>query len=600
MSTKLTKEEFAERYLKEGVPFQTLIRKRLISLGIKEEKCERCGISEWRGKPIQIQIHHINGNRNDNRLENLQMLCPNCHAQTENYQAKNIHVYEPREKACINCGRIFIARGDYQKCCSVKCRDEYSRKNQREYKSPYTKKFMQELCQKYNTLDEIGFVIHKTKGTVKRNLIQHGLFEEFLRKRDFHNKPVLQYDLEDNLIKEWPSISDAQESLKIYHIGLVCKGKRKSAGGFIWKFKNIENTSLDIVEVNDDATDSITTPKILQYDLNGDFIREFNTLQEASETTNTNKTSIVLCIQGKHKHANNYIWKYKDREFSSHIDISDIGSIHRTPVLMYDTQGTVLSEFPSVKEAAANTKIGYTNIIQCLRGTAKSAGGYVWRYKNFSKKPLDGDILNRPIPTEIFQSKVKVLQYDLEGHFVKEFKTIAEASTETNVKATTIEKCFNGKCERAGNFMWRRKEQEDFPLLIPPYNPKPKRAKAILQYDNHGNFIQEYQSMEEVLKVNNISRGTLMKCLSDKRKSYNGFVWRNKEGLIPQNIDISDVNFDSRWNVPVVKCDLEGNELEEYSSVFVASKKTGISRTHINNSIAGHGRDIDNYLWKYK
>lgn len=64
------------------------LRERLISEGIKEYKCECCGLSEWNGKPIPLQLHHINGINNDNRLENLALLCPNCHAQTENFGTK--------------------------------------------------------------------------------------------------------------------------------------------------------------------------------------------------------------------------------------------------------------------------------------------------------------------------------------------------------------------------------------------------------------------------------------------------------------------------------------------------------------------------------
>ena len=56
-------------------------------LGLKhlERKCEQCGLSEWLGQDIPLQVHHINGNHNDNRLENLQVLCLNCHGLTDSY-----------------------------------------------------------------------------------------------------------------------------------------------------------------------------------------------------------------------------------------------------------------------------------------------------------------------------------------------------------------------------------------------------------------------------------------------------------------------------------------------------------------------------------
>ena len=51
--------------------------------------CEKCGLDRWQSQPIPLEIHHINGNNMDNRLENLQLLCPNCHALTKNYRGRS-------------------------------------------------------------------------------------------------------------------------------------------------------------------------------------------------------------------------------------------------------------------------------------------------------------------------------------------------------------------------------------------------------------------------------------------------------------------------------------------------------------------------------
>lgn len=63
----------------------SLLRNKLIESGLKEEKCECCGLTEWMGKKIPLELHHINMNHYDNRLENLQILCSNCHSLVHKY-----------------------------------------------------------------------------------------------------------------------------------------------------------------------------------------------------------------------------------------------------------------------------------------------------------------------------------------------------------------------------------------------------------------------------------------------------------------------------------------------------------------------------------
>jgi 5-methylcytosine-specific restriction endonuclease McrA len=79
-----------EYYMVDGLMYSsTSLKQRLINEGIKEHKCENCNLDTWLGKKIPLELHHIDGNHFNNQLDNIQILCPNCHADTPNYRGNN-------------------------------------------------------------------------------------------------------------------------------------------------------------------------------------------------------------------------------------------------------------------------------------------------------------------------------------------------------------------------------------------------------------------------------------------------------------------------------------------------------------------------------
>jgi hypothetical protein len=66
------------------------LKQRLLDAGLKRNPCETAGIEDWLGRPLAMALHHMNGDRLDNRLENLQLLCGNCHNQTPNFSGRNL------------------------------------------------------------------------------------------------------------------------------------------------------------------------------------------------------------------------------------------------------------------------------------------------------------------------------------------------------------------------------------------------------------------------------------------------------------------------------------------------------------------------------
>ena len=68
------------------------LKNRLLQEGIKEPQCERCGKTRWLGEPIPLELHHKDGDRTNNTLPNIELLCPNCHALTDNYRGSKKRV----------------------------------------------------------------------------------------------------------------------------------------------------------------------------------------------------------------------------------------------------------------------------------------------------------------------------------------------------------------------------------------------------------------------------------------------------------------------------------------------------------------------------
>ena len=95
------------------------IKLRLIKEGLLLKKCYVCGISEWRGQQLSLELEHKNGNRHDNRIENLELLCPNCHSLTATYRGRGkrqVCVPKRKEKFGIEDNiAIDIPREELQK-----------------------------------------------------------------------------------------------------------------------------------------------------------------------------------------------------------------------------------------------------------------------------------------------------------------------------------------------------------------------------------------------------------------------------------------------------------------------------------------------------
>jgi hypothetical protein len=108
----------------------TKLKERLYAVGLKERRCEMCGVGEdWNGTRMSLILDHINGVRDDNRLENLRIVCPNCNATLDTHCGRNAAKHrDPR--SCERCGDEFTPRFDTQRFCSRYCGSRHGNRPQ--------------------------------------------------------------------------------------------------------------------------------------------------------------------------------------------------------------------------------------------------------------------------------------------------------------------------------------------------------------------------------------------------------------------------------------------------------------------------------------
>lgn len=271
------------------------LKERLVNAGLKEYKCEICGYTE------KVELHHINGNPTDNRLENLQMLCPNCHAKTENYRSKNtlsrVHnapetyfmtdaevkqryeeklakrripedqkKYKPKPlSVCPVCGKEFKPRGT-QKYCSVECYKKDSKGNRPELITLIND------FKEHNSFVQVGLKYGISDNAVRKWCRLYGIpdttkeLKEYINKNfngefKFYEKKepkntvkfIEQYDYSDNLLNTFKNAREAgrwlienkdeykNKNAKSLSKTILCcaHGDQRLAYGYIWKFKEI-------------------------------------------------------------------------------------------------------------------------------------------------------------------------------------------------------------------------------------------------------------------------------------------------------------------------------------------------------------------------
>lgn len=256
-----------------------------------------------------------------------------------------------------------------------------------------------------------------------------------------HKKRVKMYKTDGEFIRMYNSMLDAAIDIgenidSVNLISHVCRGKCNTFKGFVFRY---EFDEFDKYEFKNRFS-----KKVNQYDMDGNFIKTFDSIKSVSDTYNVYSSNIVSCCKNKSISSCGFRWKYFT-DNSQLKEIKDKNESKYIAVCKYSMDGELLETYKSVSDAAKSINKSTSAVSGVCKGKEKSIGGFIFRYQGdeFNKYKFKG-YLKKP-----------VIQYSLSNDFICKYDSIKEASIITKANESSIGACCKGKQESSCGFIWK-------------------------------------------------------------------------------------------------------------------------------------------------
>ena len=214
-------------------------------------------------------------------------------------------------------------------------------------------------------------------GTARKRLIATRI------KKDSEKwRTIKQFSLDGRLIRSFKYKSLLEKAgFDYYAIDKCCHHIVPSAFGYIWRYNDDPFSSDFKVRTIDDRNElgQVAPTPVIQYDLNGNPIKEYPSMTEAAIAMNGNTTTIGLCCNGRNQRAYDYMWRRKGEPAPQ-----PYKNRNKRPVIQLTLDGQLVREYSSLMEASEifnGDKKKWTSIWDCCAGKAKTYKGFIWKYK---------------------------------------------------------------------------------------------------------------------------------------------------------------------------------------------------------------------------
>jgi len=316
----------------------------------------------------------------------------------------------------------------------------------------------------------------------------------------------------------------------------------------------------------DDGGQTSTVCKIPvhKYDLNGMYIKSYDSITEASIENECQRSKISSCCIGNRKSCGGFMWSYKKEDCLKPYEKNDKSG---TYVYQYDEDGNFIDSYISVESLKRILNIDFKSELAFDRDTLYH--GYIWSTEFYEElEPL------------YYTSNSYVHMYDLSGNYIRWFRNSKEASFylfNDEYKFFQIDKCCRGDCESAYGYLWRKGYKEK----MFPYDKKKRKtnSKTVYMYDKEYNLIKIFNNTKLAAEYINCSVKVIWNLCNGATSQRDNFIlsYFNENEILTKQ-------YSKGYDLPkaVYHYDVDFNLIETFKDYTSAAKAIGCSRKSIS------------------
>ena len=359
-------------------------------------------------------------------------------------------------------------------------------------------------------------------------------------------------------------------------------------------------SSRAIAEARIAAANGKKTP-VLQYDLEGNFIQEFESLNAASNAVGVVPNAIGQNLNSFLKSAGGFQWCFKTKNYSHKIEPYVIDN-NGLPIGQYDLNGNLIASYESLLQAERKTGHTDGSIRAAMnRGAKLKDSAYFFiQYNKHQEIPK----LVEPYVNPLHGFMIPVVQLSADGkYFINKFPSIIHAEKFFNIKKSHISNVCKGKRKTALGYKWLYKSDYINQKPLPKISLKDAKrkiySKPVAQYNLDGKYIKKYKNLQEAAKSSNCLRSNLIAVIKGRRNSSGGYIWAYIENnKIP---NVKPVMLANNKAKEVLMIDIKTNKtIRTFDSVAQAAGDLKVNRSNISACINGRKKTAYGFKWAFK